>query len=166
MMVHATLLVASKSFQWVGVHRLGLKLFGATVWKLLIIEPFSQWKLNKIEIENYIGIWGHLWCCWKTFGESNLINYFTIFKAKVWTILFVSVLCCWKLKTMASEGNFGWVSICSHLANDIYYVSSKLMWNALGSIFQVNRFPFPFSSNNEHEDHTNCSPFFSLGTNF
>jgi hypothetical protein len=28
--------------------------FGATVWKLLIIEP----KLNKIESENSIGIWG------------------------------------------------------------------------------------------------------------
>jgi hypothetical protein len=32
--------------------------FGATVWKLLIIEPFSQWKLNQIESENSIGIWG------------------------------------------------------------------------------------------------------------
>jgi hypothetical protein len=31
-------------------------LFGAMVWKLLIIEPFFQGKLNKIEIENYIGI--------------------------------------------------------------------------------------------------------------
>jgi hypothetical protein len=26
----------------VGVHRLGFKLFGATVWELLIIELFSQ----------------------------------------------------------------------------------------------------------------------------
>jgi hypothetical protein len=33
------------------VHRLGLRLFGATVWKLLIIEPFFQWKLNKIGTE-------------------------------------------------------------------------------------------------------------------
>jgi hypothetical protein len=37
------------------VCRLGLRLFGAMVWKLLIIEPFSQGKLNKIEIENCIG---------------------------------------------------------------------------------------------------------------
>jgi len=34
------------------VHWLGLRLFGATMWKLLVIEPFSQWKLNKIETEN------------------------------------------------------------------------------------------------------------------
>ncbi len=34
--------------------------FGAMVWKLLIIEPFSPWKLNKIETENCIGIWGVL----------------------------------------------------------------------------------------------------------
>jgi hypothetical protein len=33
------------------VHQLGLKLFGATVRKLLIIEPFSQGKLNKIILE-------------------------------------------------------------------------------------------------------------------
>jgi hypothetical protein len=50
-------LVSSKSFWWVGVHWLGLRLFGATVWrKLLIIESFSQWKMNKIETENCIGI--------------------------------------------------------------------------------------------------------------
>jgi hypothetical protein len=42
------------------VHRLGLRLFGATMWKLLIIEPFSEQKLNKIETKNYIGILGFL----------------------------------------------------------------------------------------------------------
>jgi hypothetical protein len=31
-------------------------MFGAIVWKLLIIEPFSQLKLNKIKTENCIGI--------------------------------------------------------------------------------------------------------------
>jgi hypothetical protein len=32
-------------------------MFGAMVWKLLvIIEPFSQLKLNKIKTENCIGI--------------------------------------------------------------------------------------------------------------
>jgi hypothetical protein len=36
------------------VRRLGLRLFGSMVWKLLIIEPFFQGKLNKIEIEKYI----------------------------------------------------------------------------------------------------------------
>jgi hypothetical protein len=43
------------------------------MWKLLIIEQFSQGKPHKIENENYIGIWGHSWCCWKAMGESNLI---------------------------------------------------------------------------------------------
>jgi hypothetical protein len=60
---HVALLVSWESSRWLGVHRLGLRLFGATVWKLLIIESFSQWKLNKIKIENYIGIWGHSCCC-------------------------------------------------------------------------------------------------------
>jgi hypothetical protein len=26
----------------IGVHQIGLRLFGATMWKLLIIEPFPQ----------------------------------------------------------------------------------------------------------------------------
>jgi hypothetical protein len=54
--LHAMLLVSLESSQWVGVHWLGLRLFGAMVWKLLIIESFSQWKLNKIAIENFIRI--------------------------------------------------------------------------------------------------------------
>jgi hypothetical protein len=37
----------------------GLRLFGAMVWRLLIIESFFKLILNKIETENYIGIWGH-----------------------------------------------------------------------------------------------------------
>jgi hypothetical protein len=50
--------------------------FGATVWKLLIIEP----KLNKIESENSIGIWGgHSWCCWKALGESDLVEFISQF---------------------------------------------------------------------------------------
>jgi hypothetical protein len=58
------LVSSKKSFWWVGVHWLVLRLFRATVWrKLLIIESFSQWKLNKIETENCIGIWGGSWCC-------------------------------------------------------------------------------------------------------
>jgi hypothetical protein len=50
MALQSALLVFSESSQWVvWVHPLGLRLVGATVWKLLIIEPFSQWKLNKIK---------------------------------------------------------------------------------------------------------------------
>jgi hypothetical protein len=49
------------------------------VWTLLIIEQFSQGKLNKIETENCIGIWGHSWCCWKALGESDLIEFISQF---------------------------------------------------------------------------------------
>jgi hypothetical protein len=58
MVLHGVLLVSLESSWWVRVHWLRLRLFGATVWKLLIREPFSQWKLNKIKTENDIGIWG------------------------------------------------------------------------------------------------------------
>ncbi len=60
------------------------KLFGATVWKLLIIEPLSQWKLNKIKTENSTGIWG---CSWNSIRESGNRVYFTIFRATVLKIL-------------------------------------------------------------------------------
>ncbi len=46
--------------------------------KPLIVEPFSQWKLNKIETKNWIEIWRHSWC-WKTLGESNLIEFISQF---------------------------------------------------------------------------------------
>jgi len=36
------------------------RLFGAMMWKLLIIGPFSEQKLNQIETENCIGIRGFL----------------------------------------------------------------------------------------------------------
>jgi hypothetical protein len=49
------------------------------MWKILITEPFSQWKLNKIETENCIGIWGCSWCCWKALGESDLIEFISHF---------------------------------------------------------------------------------------
>jgi hypothetical protein len=52
-----------------------LRLFGVMVWKLLIIESFFQSKLNKIITKNCIRIWGHLSCCWKALGKSNLINF-------------------------------------------------------------------------------------------
>jgi hypothetical protein len=53
--------------------------FGAIVWKLLIIEPFSQGKLNKIESENSIRIWGCSGCCWKALGESDLGEFVSQF---------------------------------------------------------------------------------------
>jgi hypothetical protein len=55
------------------VHQLGLRLFGAMMWKLLIIKHFFQGKLNKIEMEKCIGIWGCSWCYWKALNKSDLI---------------------------------------------------------------------------------------------
>jgi len=60
MVLHVVLLVSSESSGWVGVHQLGLRLFGAMLWKLLIIEPFFRWKLNKIEIETVLEFGGVL----------------------------------------------------------------------------------------------------------
>jgi hypothetical protein len=85
---HAMLLVSLESSRWIWVHWLRLRLFGAMLWKLLIIEPFSPWKINKIETENYIGIWGHSWCYWKALGQVRFNRvYYTIFRAKVWKML-------------------------------------------------------------------------------
>jgi hypothetical protein len=119
-MLHAMLLVSFGSSQWVGVRQLGLKLFGVTMWKLLIIEPFFQWKLNKIKTEYYIRIWKRSWChlespWWITCNRV----YFIIFRAKVWKILIfewillldIQINCknwVWKEKLVES-------SMCSHL---------------------------------------------------
>ncbi len=56
-----------------------LRLFGATMWKLLIIEPFFQWKLNKIKTENCIEFWGCSCYCWKAPKESDLIKFISQF---------------------------------------------------------------------------------------
>jgi len=50
------------------------RMFGATVWNLLIIEPFFHWIFWKTKIENYIRIWGHSWYCWKAFTKFDLIK--------------------------------------------------------------------------------------------
>jgi hypothetical protein len=49
------------------------------VWKLLIIEQFSHWRLNKIKIENNIGIWKDSWCSWKALKKSDLIEFISQF---------------------------------------------------------------------------------------
>jgi hypothetical protein len=59
-----------------GAH-IWCRMFGITKWKLLIIESFFHWKLNKTKIENYIGIWGCYWYCWKTLTKSNFIEFET-----------------------------------------------------------------------------------------
>jgi hypothetical protein len=95
---------------------------GAKVWKLLIIESFSQWKLNKIQTKNCTGIWGHSWCCWKAFGESDLIEFISQFSELrcvcVWKIL----ICEWILFLEIQINCKNWVgkeksvepSKCSH----------------------------------------------------
>jgi hypothetical protein len=102
--LHATLLVSSESSKWVGVHRLGWRLFGATVWILLIIESFSQWNPNKIETENCIGKWGNCWCCWKDLGELDLTEFvLQISELRCERSWFFSVFCCWKFKQIAEK---------------------------------------------------------------
>ncbi len=80
-------------------HWLDLRLFGAMVWKLLIIEPFSQWKLKKIETENCTRIWGHSWCWWKDLGNSDLVELISLFsELRCGRYLFLSGFYCWKFK--------------------------------------------------------------------
>jgi hypothetical protein len=59
------------------------RLFGATVWKLLIIDPFSQWKINQIKSNlktKILEIWVCSWCCWKALlwvrFNNNLFHNF------------------------------------------------------------------------------------------
>jgi hypothetical protein len=94
---HGALLVSLESSRWIGVHYLGLRLFGAIMWKPLIIEPFFRWKLNKIETENCIAIWGPSWCYWKSLGESDLIELISRFSELRCRIYwYFSGFCCWK----------------------------------------------------------------------
>jgi hypothetical protein len=100
MVLHGTLLVSLKRAWWVEAHRLGMRLFGATMWKLLIIELSSQWKLNKIKTENCIGTWGAFVVLvesprWARFNRV----YFTIFLAKVWKILIFEWILLLKIQT-------------------------------------------------------------------
>jgi hypothetical protein len=131
-LIDATLLVSSETSWWVGVHWLGLGLFGATVWKLLIIEQFSQWKLNKIETENCIWIWGHSWWCWwKAHSQSDLIEFISQFsELKVWKILIFKWILLLEIQQIAEIG-FGRKNqlspqLCSHC--HIYKFSILKMW--------------------------------------
>ncbi len=93
----------------------GLRLFGATMWNLLIIESFSQSKTKQnLKMKKCIGIWEQscsCCCCWKSpWWDSDLIEFnFIIFRAKVWKILnFLSgFFCCWKFKQIAKKIGFG-----------------------------------------------------------
>jgi hypothetical protein len=52
--------IFGKLWGWIRVHELGFRLFGATMWKLLIIEPFFQWKINKIKLKFVLEFGGTL----------------------------------------------------------------------------------------------------------
>jgi hypothetical protein len=101
MTLHAMILVFSKKFKWIGVHWFGLRLFGIMVWKLLIIEPFFQWKLNKIKTENCIGILGRSWCYWKAISNSDLRKFiFQISKLRCGRYWFLNGFFCCKFKKL------------------------------------------------------------------
>jgi hypothetical protein len=93
----------------VGVHQFGLRLFGATMWKLLIIEPFFQWKLNKIKNENFIGICKCSWCCWKAHSDSDLIKFISKLRCeKYWFLVPFVHENLNKLQKLSLEGKISW----------------------------------------------------------
>jgi hypothetical protein len=102
MALNAVILVSLESSGWVKVHWLGL--FGATVWKLLIIEKNSQWKLNKTKSENCIWIWRCSWCCWKALDKSDLIKFISqLSKQSCEIYWFLSGFCWCKFKKFAKN---------------------------------------------------------------
>jgi hypothetical protein len=91
--------------QHIEVHRLGLRMFGATMWKPLIIEPFSQWKLIKIKTENTTRNWKLSWHYWKPLNKSNLIEFISqCSKLRCERYWFSRGFCCWKFKQIAKIG--------------------------------------------------------------
>jgi len=69
-------LISLKSSWWGGVHRLGFRLFGATLWNLLIIEPILSMTINfkifsnKLHIVESIDYWTHF------VNENKIQNIF------------------------------------------------------------------------------------------
>jgi hypothetical protein len=127
MTLHDVLLVSLKKIQWVRVvHWFGLKLFGTTVWKLLIIELFFQWKSNQIKTKNCIGIWGHSWYSWKTLGESNLIDFLLQFsKLKSGKYWFLNGFPCMKFKQLIVKIGFGRKHLLSPQCVHIWVINTS-----------------------------------------
>jgi len=86
----------------------------------LIIEPFSQSKLNKIETENCIGILGVSLVLLESPWQVRFNRVcFTIFRAKVWKILIFERILLLEIQTNCKN----WArkesvepSMCSHLS--------------------------------------------------
>jgi hypothetical protein len=93
---------------WVLVHA------GPTtwVWDCLDLWCVSYWllnhflniKLNKIETENFTGIWGHSWCCWKALGwvRFNRVHFTILLRCERYC--FLSGFCCWKFTKITKIG--------------------------------------------------------------
>jgi len=87
MELHAMLLVSLQSSQWVRVHQLGLRLFVAVVWKLLIIESFSQCELNFWKLKTILEF-GVLLVLLESPRQVRFNRvYFIIFRTMVWKIM-------------------------------------------------------------------------------
>ncbi len=85
---------------WVGVHWLGLRMFGTIMWKLLIIESINLFYFNF----NFNIYWnlGCFWHCWKAIGELDLIKFISQFsKLKCGRYWFLNEFFFWKFKQIA-----------------------------------------------------------------
>jgi hypothetical protein len=91
------------------------------MWKLLIMEPFSQWKLKNFE--NWKLYWNlRAFLVLLERPQQLRFNqvYFTIFRAKVWKILifwvyFVARISN-KLQKLGLEGKISWAfNVCAHI---------------------------------------------------
>ncbi len=79
-----------------------LDLWCGSYW---LLNHFLNIKLNKIKTENFTGIWGHSWCCWKALGNSDLIEFISQFsELRCERYCFLSGFCCWKFKKIAKIG--------------------------------------------------------------
>jgi hypothetical protein len=127
----------SESSPWVRVQRLGLRLFRALVWKLLIVEPFFQWKLSKIETQHYIGIWGCSWCCQKAFDKTDLMEFIPQFsELRCERNLFWSEFSCWIFKQIANIGFERKIQLspqCVHTSANITGFTSLILFYNWGS---------------------------------
>jgi hypothetical protein len=97
----------------------------------LIIELFSQLKLNNIGNENCIEIWGRSWCSRKALGKSDLTEFISqVFRAKVWKILIFEWILLLEIqknwKNCVCEEKLVEPSMCSHLGQQKGYTSKDL----------------------------------------
>jgi hypothetical protein len=118
---HVGLLVSLESSWWVWAQTwvwdcLELR----CIYKLLTIEPFSQWKWNKIEIKKmYWNLEAFLVLLKSPRWVRSSWVYFTIFRAKVWKILIREWILLLKIqkncKNWVWKEKSGKPSMCSHL---------------------------------------------------